>query len=241
MLTVHEVARISGVSVRTLHHYDKIGLLKPARVSEAGYRLYDEGSLERLQQILLYRELEFPLKEIKRILDSPGFDWKQALEGQIELLTLRREHLDNLITFARGIKLTGVRSMDFSVFEKGKLDEYSRRARENWKDTAAYREFEEKDKGRTDVQRRQLTAELLDVFVEFGEMKALSPDSPEAQAQVQRLRDFISAHFYNCTPQILAGLGKMYAGGGEFAENIDRAGGPGTAEFAAAAIEIYCK
>lgn len=240
MMTVQEVSRISGVSVRALHHYDRIGLLKPAQISEAGYRLYDEESLERLQQILLYRELEFPLKEIRRILYSPNFDRKKALEEQIELLTLRREHLDNLISFARGIKVIGVRHLDFSAFEKGKLDEYARRARENWQDTPAYQEFEQKDQGRTDVQRRQLTDELMDVFVEFGNMMALSPDSPEVQAQVQRLRDFISAHFYNCTPQILAGLGKMYSGGGEFTENIDRAGGEGTAEFAAKAIEIYC-
>ena len=241
MMTVHEVSRISGVSVRALHHYDQIGLLKPAQLSEAGYRLYDEKSLERLQQILLYRDLEFPLKEIRRILDSPSFDRKKALEEQIELLTLRREHLDNLINFARGIKAIGVRYLDFSAFEKGKLDEYARRARENWQDTPAYKEFEQKDQGRTDVQRRQLDAEMMDIFAEFGEIKSLSPDSPEAQAQVKKLQDFISAHFYNCTPQILAGLGKMYSGGGEITENIDRAGGDGCADFSAAAIEIYCR
>ena len=77
MKTVHEVSRISGVSVRTLHHYDAIGLLKPTAVTEAGYRLYDDAALARLQNILLYRELEFPLKEIKAILDQPEFDEKQ--------------------------------------------------------------------------------------------------------------------------------------------------------------------
>lgn len=77
MKTVHEVSRISGVSVRTLHHYDAIGLLKPTAVTEAGYRLYDDAALAKLQNILLYRELEFPLKEIKAILDHPEFDEKQ--------------------------------------------------------------------------------------------------------------------------------------------------------------------
>ena len=240
-MTVHEVARISGVSVRTLRYYDQIGLLKPAQLSEAGYRLYDDESLQKLQQIMLYRELEFPLKEIRRILDSPDFDWKQALEEQIELLTLRREHLDNLISFARGIKAIGVRYLDFSVFDKGKLDEYAQRAKESWQDTPAYKEFEQKDQGRTDVQRRQLSAEMMDLFVEFGSMMSLAPDSPEVQAQVQRLQNFISAHFYSCTPQILAGLGKMYSGGGEITENIDRSGGQGTADFAAKAIEVYCR
>ena len=104
MMTVNEVSKLTGVSVRALQYYDSIGLLKPSGYTEAGYRLYDETQLERLQQILLFRELEFPLKEIKKILDSDGFDRKKALEQQIELLTLKKEHLENLITFAREIK-----------------------------------------------------------------------------------------------------------------------------------------
>ena len=112
MKTVHEVGQLTGVSVRTLHHYDDIGLLKPTEVTEAGYRLYDDTALERLQHILLFRELQFPLKDIKEILDSPDFDRNRALEQQIELLTLKKEHLENLIIFARGIKCIGVRYMD---------------------------------------------------------------------------------------------------------------------------------
>ena len=95
MKTVKEVSRLTGVSVRALHHYDAIGLLKPTRVTEAGYRLYDEESLQRLQTILLFRELQFPLKEIKEILDSPGFDPIPALEQQIKMLELQRRHLDD--------------------------------------------------------------------------------------------------------------------------------------------------
>ena len=144
MKTVQQVSKLTGVSVRTLHHYDAIGLLKPTRVTEAGYRLYDEEALKRLQTILLFRELEFPLKEIKQILDSPGFDRQKALEQQIELLTLKKEHLENLILFARGIYGIGVRTIDFSAFDTRKLDEYAKRAKETWKDTDAYKEFEEK-------------------------------------------------------------------------------------------------
>ena len=88
MRTVHEVSRLTGVSVRTLHHYDAIGLLKPAHVTQAGYRLYDDAALRRLQSILLFRELQFPLKQIKAILDSPGFDRKEALRQQLEMLQL---------------------------------------------------------------------------------------------------------------------------------------------------------
>ena len=105
MRTVKEVSKLTGVSIRTLHYYDTIGLLQPTTTTEAGYRLYDDTALERLQNIMLFRELEFPLKEIKQILDSPDFDRKKALEQQIQLLTLKKEHLENLITFACGIKL----------------------------------------------------------------------------------------------------------------------------------------
>ena len=97
MKTVNEVSRLTGVSVRTLHHYDEIGLLKPSSITEAGYRLYDDTALERLQHILLFRELQFPLKDIKKILDSPDFDRNKALEQQIQLLTMKKEHLENLI------------------------------------------------------------------------------------------------------------------------------------------------
>ena len=103
MKTVKEVSLLTGVSVRTLHHYDAIGLLKPTRVTEAGYRLYDDTALGRLQTILLFRQLQFPLKEIRDILDSPGFDPMEALTQQIHLLELQRQQLDNLISHARKI------------------------------------------------------------------------------------------------------------------------------------------
>ena len=95
MKTVKEVSRITGVSVRTLHHYDAIGLLKPTAVTEAGYRLYDDAALERMQSILLFRELQFPLKDIKRILDAPDFDPMAALAQQVHLLEMQREHLEH--------------------------------------------------------------------------------------------------------------------------------------------------
>lgn len=113
MMTVNEVSKLTGVSIRTLQYYDKIGLLKPTGYTESGYRLYDEAALEKLQLILLFRELEFPLKQIKEILSRSDFDRNRALEQQITLLTMKKEHLENLIGFARGIQLTGVKTMDF--------------------------------------------------------------------------------------------------------------------------------
>jgi DNA-binding transcriptional MerR regulator len=143
MRTVNEVSKLSGVSARTLQYYDKIGLLKPTKYTASGYRLYDDTALEKLQHILLFRELEFSLKEIKKIISSPDFDRNKALDQQIALLTMKKEHLENLIDFARGIKFIGVRIMDFSVFDKKKIDEYAARAKEQWGNSPEYQEFEE--------------------------------------------------------------------------------------------------
>ena len=240
MMTVNEVSKLTGVSIRTLQYYDNIGLLKPSKYTESGYRLYDDTSLERLQQILLFKELEFPLKEIKTIIDAPDFDRNKALEQQIELLTMKKEHLENLINFARGIKWLGVKRMDFTVFDTKKIDEYSKRAKEQWGKTPEYQEFEKKAKNWTDEDEQVMLNDFMQIFVEFGQMKSSEPSEEKVQLQVQKLQDYISEHFYHCTKEILGSLGKMYAGGGEFTENIDKAGGGGTAEFSAKAIELYC-
>ena len=241
MMTVNEVSKLTGVSIRTLQYYDKIGLLHPAKYTEAGYRLYDEAALETLQQILLFRELEFPLKDIKEIISSPDFDRSKALEQQIELLTLKKEHIENLIDFAKGIKLLGVRKMNFDAFDTSKINEYAAQAKASWGKTSAYKEFEEKTKGRTKEEDQRVYQGMIDIFGEFGQIRNTDPASGEAQVLVKKLQDYITEHMYTCTKEILSGLGKMYAGGGDFTTNIDRFGGEGTAVFASKAIEIYCK
>lgn len=241
MRTVHEVSRLTGVSIRTLHYYDKIGLLHPTGKTEKGYRLYDDTDLERLQQILLFRELQFPLKDIKGILDSPDFDRNQALDLQISLLELQKEHLENLIMLARGIRMTGVRNLEFSAFDAKKIDEYSRQAKENWGKTKEWKEFEEKERGRTQDDNQKITVEFMEIFKEFGQMREFSPEMDCVQKQVRKLQDYITEHFYTCSKQILKSLARMYAGGGSMTENIDAYAGEGTAVFAARAVEIYCK
>ena len=242
MMTVHEVSKLTGVSVRALHHYDQLGLLKPAAITEAGYRLYDESSLERLQSILLFRELQFPLKDIGAILDSPAFDRNRALDQQIRLLELQKEHLDNLIDLAKGIKLTGVKGMaDFKAFDTKKIDDYAREAKASWGQTPEWKEYEQKAAGRTKDAEKDIARGLMDIFAQFGAVRDRDPASPEAQALVNKLRGYISEHYYTCSDQILLSLSKMYGGGGSMTENIDKVGGPGTGEFAAAAIEIHCR
>ena len=240
MMTVHEVSRLTGVSIRALQYYDKIGLLHPAGYTEAGYRLYDDAALETLQQILLFRELEFPLKDIKKIISSPDFDRSKALEQQIRLLKLKKEHIENLIDLAIGIKAIGVRQLKFDAFDTRKIDEYAAQAKASWGTTPAYREYEEKSKGRTKEDNMKIHQGMVDIFAEFGAIRNTDPASEKAQALVKKLQDYITQHMYTCTKEILGGLGKMYAGGGDFTKNIDSFGGEGTAEFASRAIEIYC-
>ena len=133
MMTIHEVSKLAGVSVRTLHHYDAIGLLPPTALTESGYRLYDDTALARLQSILLFRELEFPLKDIKRILDDPNFDQAAALADQIKLLELRQARLGRLITLARETLETGVTPMKFDAFDKAEQEKYTAEVKGKWR------------------------------------------------------------------------------------------------------------
>lgn len=239
MRTVHEVSQLTGVSIRALQYYDSIGLLHPADHTEAGYRLYDDTALETLQQILLFRELEFPLKEIRRIIASPDFDREKAIDQQIGLLRLKKEHLEDLITLAGRMKQGGT-AMDFSAFDKTKLEEYARKAREEWGATPEYREYERKSEGRSEADKSRLGAQMMGIFTEIGMERGNDPASEKVQALVKKLQDFISVHYYTCSDQVLAGLGQMYAAGGEMTANIDRAGGEGTGAFANRAIQVFC-
>lgn len=131
--------------------------------------------------------------------------------------------------------------MNFTLPQKEKLEEYRREAREKWGRTDAYREYEQRSRSDTERDEADKAAALMEVFAGFGTMKTLSPDSPVVQNQVRKLQDTITAQYYTCTKPILSSLGEMYASGGEMTENIDKAGGEGTAAFAAKAIEIYTK
>lgn len=241
MKTVKQVSKLTGVSVRTLHHYDAIGLLHPTKITDAGYRLYDDNCLQRLHTILLLRQLQFPLKEIKEILDSPGFDPMEALQQQIQLLELQRQHLDDLIRHARELQNTGGINMDFSSFNTEKIDKYAAEAKAKWGQTQPYKEFEAKTAGESKAQMQSAGDGLMDIFKELGALRHLSPASAEVQGLVAKLQAYITAHYYTCTKQILFGLGQMYAAGDEMNENIDKAGGEGTGAFARDAITIYCK
>ena len=131
--------------------------------------------------------------------------------------------------------------MSFQEFDTKKLDEYAVKAKASWGETAAYREFEQKSLGRSKEEDASLAGQMMGIFREFGAVKDTDPASEDAQKLVEKLQGFITEHYYTCTKEILSGLGKMYAAGGEFTQNIDSYGGEGTAEFASRAIEIFCK
>lgn len=238
MRTVNEVSKLTGVSVRTLHHYDAIGLLKPTEVTKAGYRLYDDTALSRLQSILLFRELQFPLKEIKTILDSPNFDPSEAITQQIELLELQYRHIGELISFAREIQKKGVKKMDFHVFSKSEIEQYKAEAKAKWGKTQAYCEYERKQENGHDFGKT--ATQMMNLFVEIGTLRQLSPADKAVQEKIGALQKFITGNYYTCTTEILSGLGQMYVNDERFKHNIDRAGGEGTAEFVKRAIEVYC-
>ena len=239
-MQIKEFARFTGVSVRTLHYYDEIGLLVPARVDKAtGYRYYDEQSLLRMQEILFYRELDFSLKSIEEILSSPNYDKTQALKEQKQLLILKKERLDNLISAIDGaMKGENVmKAFDNTEFEKHKAE-----AQEKWGKTAAYQEHAEKTKDYSKDKWNDLAAGMDALMGQFAEsMKhGDTPDSDAAQDLVKALQSHITEHYYHCTKEILFGLGQMYVADDRFRQNIDKHAN-GTAAFICEAITIYCK
>ena len=242
-MQINEFAKLAGVSVRTLHYYDEIGLLKPAFVDEQnGYRFYDEISLERMQEILFYRELDFELKSIAEILSSPDYDKQKALAEQRKLLILKKERLERIIDALDGAekgKIT-MTAFDNSDYEAAR-NRYEAEAKRRWGETDAYKEHAEKTANYTKDKWQEVNDGLMTVLAKFAEcMKdGCAADSKEAQALVKELQNYITENYYTCTGEILAGLGQMYVADERFKNNIDKHT-PGTATFVSAAIATYC-
>jgi DNA-binding transcriptional MerR regulator len=238
-MLIKDFAKACGVSVRTLHYYDEIGLLKPSFVDEwTGYRYYDENSLLRMQEIMFYRELDFSLKNISQIISSPYYDKEKALSQQKKLLILKKERLEKLI-FSIDDAMKG--KVVMNAFDNSEFEKYKDEAKEKWGNTTAYAEYSEKSKNYGKDKFSAISGEMAEIFSKFNRaMKNSDADSDEAQALVKELQDYITNNFYTCTKEILSGLGQMYVYDERFKNNIDKAG-EGTAEFVSEAIKIYCK
>lgn len=243
-MQIKEFAKLTGVSVRTLHYYDEIGLLKPAFVdAQNGYRFYDENSLLRMQEILFYRELDFPLKSILEILSSPDYDKQKALAEQRKLLELKKERLERIIDALDGatkgkVTMTAFDNSDYETARK----QYEVEAKQRWGETDAYKEHQEKTADYSKDKWQEVNEGLMTIFAKFAEcMKnGHTADSDDVQALVKELQNYITENYYTCTKEILAGLGLMYVADERFKTNIDK-NGNGTTEFVSKAIEIYCK
>lgn len=245
---VKEVAGLVGISVRTLHHYDQVGLLKPETVSPAGYRLYTDRDLERLQQILFYKEIGFSLQEIKEILDRPGFDRKQALRSHKELLLQKKKRLEDIIqTVDKTIdSIEGGTQMEknemFEAFDMSAIEEhkakYAEEARQRYGS-----DIMDRTEQRTSAYTKEDWASIMTRWEEiYNKVIAAmdrGPADPEVQEAVHELRQHITDYFYDCTPEIFRGLGDLYVQDERFTANIDKHK-EGLALFLRDAMHLYC-
>lgn len=204
--------------------------------------MYSIEDLEKLQQILFFRELDFPLNEIKKIMINPNYDKIEALNKHKELLIEKRKRIDGLITLIdKTIK--GDNNMSFKEFDNSKIEEnkrkYAEEVKKRWGNTDAYKEYEKKTGSYDKNSWNTINEEMAEILKEFADNRDKDVNSDIVQSLVEKWRGYITLNFYNCTKEILSCLGLMYTGDERFKENIDKYG-EGTAEFMAKAIEIYC-
>ena len=243
---IKELADMVGISVRTLHHYDKIDLLKPNSIGDNGYRLYNDNDLERLQQILFFKELDFTLHEIKEILDSPNFDKEEALNIHKKLLIEKVIRLQKIIkNVDKTLKeMKGELKMSneekFIGFDMSNIEKYKEEAKNKYKDTDAYKESERKTSSYTKEEWNNINEGMNIIFKKIANLMDKSPKDSEVQTIVHEWRNYITNNFYNCNIEIFKGLGEMYINDERFKKNIDKFK-TGLADFISLAIEEYCK
>lgn len=242
-LSISEMAKLTGVSVRTLHYYDQIGLLCPETAADSGYRWYGAADVERMQQILFFRELDFPLKDIRTILADPRYDKQEALRRQRRLLQMKRDRLDRLLELLEA-NLKGEQAMEFQGFDAAELEDarrqYAEEAKARWGGTNAWRQSEERTAHLSRAEQAAQAEAMNEIFRRAAALRDTDPAGSQARALVRAWQSFISANYYDCTDEILAGLGQMYTADERFQKNLDRFG-EGTASFLSAAIAAYCE
>lgn len=242
--TVKQLATLSGVTARTLHFYDEAGLLKPSRSEKNGYRQYGEEDLLRLQQILFFRELEFPVAQIKRILNAPSFDMRAALRDHRELITLKKKRLSGLVkTIDRTLeKLERKTSMDdqdlYGNFTKDEMDAYAEEAKRRWGDTEAYRQSRERVARMSKEEMNVAMKAGEDLIREIVAARAKGAASPEVQALIERHYDGLRT-FYEPNLAMYRGLGNMYADDPRFTAYYEKFDA-GLAVFLRDAINAFC-
>ncbi|RDY72540.1 MerR family transcriptional regulator [Halobacillus trueperi] len=249
MYKVKEMAEMTGVSVRTLHHYDHIDLLSPSYVSEKGYRLYSEKELARLQQILFFKEMDFSLKKIKDILDDPDFDEGDALQRHREILREKKKRLERLIRSVDQTlqTLEGEERMKnedrFRPFDKSEIEahqkKYEKEVEERWGNTDAYKQSKQITSQYTKEDWEKIQREGDKIDRALVKLMDRDPSDPDVQQLIDKKRQHITGHFYECNLQIFRGLADMYVNDPRFTKNIDK-WKEGYAEFLKRAMHTYC-
>lgn len=235
--SVQQLATLAGVSVRTLHYYDEINLLKPARIATNGYRHYSETELLRLQQIMFFRELDFSLDNIQKILSSPQFDMRMALQEQKNLIKLKRYRLDRLITtIDKTIKKINkeINMQDqelYGNFSKAEMDKYTEEAKQRWGHTDAFRQSQERVKkmGKAGLNKVLKEAGELTLEIAAAMKEGLDPISEAVQKLIARHYDGLRA-FYEPNLEMYKGLATMYVDDPRFKANYEKVA-VGLAEF----------
>ncbi len=249
MYKVKEVAELAGVTVRLLHHYDKIGLLNPSHKSESGYRLYDEGDIGLLQQILLYKELDFSLQDIKEIVESQAFDKKEALVKHRSLLQVKMKRLQRIIDAVEDTldqmeadgphePATILTAMDNKEYETMK-NQYAKEVEERWGGTEAFRQSQERTKKYNKEDWDRILGRQDGILADLAGLMDQPVDNPKVQVLVAAYRDHITDNFYDCTLEIYRGLGELFVNDPRYGENMDKHG-EGFTAFFSKAIAYYC-
>jgi DNA-binding transcriptional MerR regulator len=246
---VREIAEMVGISIRTLHYYDQIGLLKPESISPTGYRLYTDHDLEKLQQILFFKELGFSLQETGNIINKPDFDRTQALKTHKELLTEKRKRLEALIKSVEKTiqSIEGGSTMDqkemFEAFDMSEIEKhkekYAEETKQHYGQTDAYMESQKKTANYTKEDWAAIMKRRDELYTRIASLMDMGPANPQVQETVAQCRQHITDNFYNCTPEIFRGLGDLYVNDERFTANIDKIK-TGLAKFLREAMHIYC-
>jgi DNA-binding transcriptional MerR regulator len=243
-VNVGEVAALAGVTVRTLHHYDRIGLLSPSGRTAAGYRRYSAADLDRLHQVLLYRELGFPLEEVATLLDDPSADPAEHLRRQHRLLRDRLERTQAMVAavekemeaMTMGISLTPEER--FELFGDWLPEEYEQEAEQRWGDTDAWAQSQARTRAYTKDDWVRVKAEGEDVEARMAAAlrAGVAPDSPQAMDLAEEARQQISRNFYDCSPEMHAGIGRMYVEDERFTAHYEQRA-PGLAQWVSTAVQ----
>lgn len=247
MYMINEISKLTGVSIRMLHHYDKIGLLVPSKRTDANYRMYSDEDVAKLYQILLFKELEFSLQEIKTILQDENFDKEKALKEQRNLIIKKKNRLEKIIesiddtinNFGGNVmNKENFKAFDYEDIKKHE-EKYKEETERKYGKTDAYKESKEKTSKYSKNDWENIMGEAESIYVELSKLMDKEPSDEQVQLLVEKWRNHITENFYNCTIEIFRGLALMYVADERFTKNIDKYG-EGLAQFLSDAMNIYC-